>query len=185
MKTILPFLLLFFCGTMYSQTTISGSVVDDNSQPIPGANIIVIGTSTGTVTDFDGNFSITVNQNPPFSVQASSIGFETIKVQVNSNPQTINFVLKEEGTSLDEVVISASRTPERIFESPVTVERLGLKDIKNTTSADFYDGLENLKGVDVNTNSLTFKSVNTRGFATFANNRFMQLLMVWTTPHQH
>jgi outer membrane receptor protein involved in Fe transport len=161
---------------MYAQTKISGSVVDENSQPIPGANIIVIGTSTGTVTDFDGGFSMTVNQNPPFSVQASSIGFESKKVQVNSNNQTINFVLVEGGTSLDEVVISASRTPERIFESPVTVERMGLKDIKSTTAVDFYDGLENLKGVDVNTNSLTFKSVNTRGFATFANNRFMQLV---------
>jgi outer membrane receptor protein involved in Fe transport len=58
----------------------------------------------------------------------------------------------------------------------VTVERFGINDIKNTASADFYDGLENLKGVDVNTNSLTFKSINTRGFATFANNRFMQLV---------
>ncbi len=176
MKTILPFLLLFLCGTMYAQTKISGSVVDDNSQPIPGANIIVLGTSTGTVTDFDGRFSMTVNQNPPFSVQASSIGFETIKVQITSNNQTLKIVLAEGGTSLDEVVISASRTPERIFESPVTVERMGLKDIKSTTAVDFYDGLENLKGVDVNTNSLTFKSVNTRGFATFANNRFMQLV---------
>lgn len=175
MKTILPFLLLLFCGITYSQTTITGSVVDDNSQPIPGANIIILGTSTGTVTDFDGNFTLTYNQDPPFSVQASSVGFETVTMQVTTNNQTLNFVLKE-GTSLDEVVISASRTPERIFESPVTVERLGLKEIKNTASADFYDGLENLKGVDVNTNSLTFKSVNTRGFATFANNRFMQLV---------
>jgi len=175
MKAIFPFLLLFFCGIMYSQTKISGSVVDDNGQPIPGANIILVGTSTGTVTDFDGRFSISVSQTPPFNVRASSIGFETIVKQVTANNQTLDFVLKE-GTALDEVVISASRTPERIFESPVTVERIGLKEIKNTASADFYDGLENLKGVDVNTNSLTFKSVNTRGFATFANNRFMQLV---------
>ncbi|MCF8274882.1 MAG: TonB-dependent receptor [Flavobacteriaceae bacterium] len=175
MKTILPFLLLFICSISYSQTTISGTVVDDSSQPIPGANILVIGTSTGTVTDFDGGFTIKVNSNPPFTLQASSVGFETVTQEVTKNNQTINFVLKE-GTSLDEVVISASRTPERIFESPVTVERLGLKEIKSTSSVDFYDGLENLKGVDVNTNSLTFKSVNTRGFATFANNRFMQLV---------
>ncbi|MEL0455506.1 TonB-dependent receptor [Flavobacteriaceae bacterium SZ-1-7] len=175
MKTILPYLLLLFCGTIYSQTTISGSVVDDTGQPLPGANIIILGTSTGTVTDFDGNFSLTYSQNPPFNVQASIVGFETKSEEVTSNNQVLNFVLKE-GTSLDEVVISASRTPERIFESPVTVERLGLKEIKNTASVDFYDGLENLKGVDVNTNSLTFKSVNTRGFATFANNRFMQLV---------
>ena len=130
------------------------------------------------MTDFDGNFSLTTNLNPPFKLQGSSVGFETVILEVavaRSNDQIINFTLNE-GTSLDEVVISASRTPERIFESPVTVERFGLKEIKNTASADFYGGLENLKGVDINTNSLTFKSVNTRGFATFANNRFMQLV---------
>ena len=80
------------------------------------------------------------------------------------------------GSYLDEVIVSASRTPERIFESPVTVERIGIREIRNTASSDFYDGLENLKGVDINVNSLTFKSVNTRGFATFANNRFLQLV---------
>ena len=175
MKAILLIFSLFICSISYAQTTVSGTVVDDSSQPIPGANIIIVGTSSGTVTDFDGNFTLKVNLNPPFALQASSVGFETVTEQVTTNNQTINFVLTE-GTSLDEVVISASRTPERIFESPVTVERLGLKEIKNTSSVDFYDGLENLKGVDVNTNSLTFKSVNTRGFATFANNRFMQLV---------
>ncbi|MEP1489890.1 MAG: TonB-dependent receptor [Algibacter sp.] len=175
MKTILPFFMLFFCGFSYAQTTITGSVVDDSSQPIPGANIIVVDTSTGTVTDFDGNFSLTYNQSPPFFIQASSVGFETVTVEITATNQKVNIILNE-GNALDEVVISASRTPERIFESPVTVERFGLKAIKNTASADFYGGLENLKGVDVNTNSLTFKSVNTRGFATFANNRFMQLV---------
>ncbi|MBQ0786292.1 MAG: TonB-dependent receptor [Oceanihabitans sp.] len=175
MRTILSILLLFFCGLTYAQTTITGTVVDDNNLPIPSANIIVVGASVGTVTDFDGNFTLTVNQNPPFTLQASSIGFEPFSQDVTANNQTLNFILAE-GTSLDEVVISASRTPERIFESPVTVERFGLKEIKNTASADFYGGLENLKGVDVNTNSLTFKSVNTRGFASFANTRFMQLV---------
>lgn len=175
MKSILSLLLLFFCVTTYSQTTISGAVTDENSQPIPGANVIIVGTSTGTVTDFDGNFVLTVSQEPPFTLQASSVGFSTVNQDITANQQTVNFILKE-GTSLDEVVISASRTPERIFESPVTVERFGLKEIKNTASADFYNGLENLKGVDVNTNSLTFNSINTRGFATFANTRFMQLV---------
>ncbi len=175
MRKSLSILLMLFCGITYSQTTISGSVTDDNGQPLPGANVIVLGTSTGDVTDFDGNFALKVNQEPPFSVQASSVGFESVTIDVTTNDQVLNFVLKE-GNILDEVVISASRTPERIFESPVTVERIGVKEIKNTTSVDFYDGLENLKGIDVNTNSLTFKSVNSRGFATFANNRFMQLV---------
>lgn len=168
-------MMLFCCATTFAQTTVKGTVTDNSGQPLPGANIIIDGTTTGTISDFDGNYTLTYNQAPPFKITVSSVGFESQTQEVTTNPQTLDFVLVE-GTSLDEVVISASRTPERIFESPVTVERFGLKEIKNTASADFYDGLENLKGVDINTNSLTFKSINTRGFATFANNRFMQLV---------
>lgn len=168
-------MMLFSVALTYSQTTVTGKVTDATGQPLPGANVIIVGTSTGTISDFDGNYTLNTSQTPPFSLQASSVGFETSTKEVTSANQTIDFKLSE-GTSLDEVVISASRTPERVFESPVTVERFGLKEIKNTASAGFYDGLENLKGVDVNTNSLTFKSINTRGFATFANTRFMQLV---------
>ena len=175
MRTITQLFLLLFCAFTYAQTTVTGTVTDETGQPLPGANVVVVGASTGAITDFDGKYSLTYDQSPPFSIQASSVGFETNTQEVTTNPQTIDFTM-EEGNVLDEIVISASRTPERIFESPVTVERFGLKEIKNTASADFYDGLENLKGVDVNTNSLTFKSINTRGFATFANTRFMQLV---------
>jgi iron complex outermembrane receptor protein len=175
MKTILKTLVLLFCVASFAQTTVKGTVNDDSGLPLPGANIIVVGTSSGVVTDFDGNFTLNINQNPPFSIQVSSVGFETITQDITQNNQTVAIVLNE-GSFLDEVIVSASRTPERIFESPVTVERFGIKDIKTSASADFYGGLENLKGVDVNTNSLTFRSVNTRGFATFANNRFMQLV---------
>jgi outer membrane receptor protein involved in Fe transport len=175
MKTILKFFLMCFCVVSFAQTTVKGNVSDESGLPLPGANVIVVGTTTGAFTDFDGNYTLTFDQDPPFSIQVTSVGFEPITKEVTANNQTIDFVLKE-GNQLDEVVISASRTPERIFESPVTVERFGLKEIKNTASADFNDGLENLKGVDINTNSLTFKAINTRGFATFANTRFMQLV---------
>jgi len=175
MKTIFKLFTMLFCVVSFAQTTIKGKITDNTGLPLPGANIIVVDTSTGTVTDFDGNYTLTVDQEPPFSIRVSYTGFETQTVEVTTNNQTVDVSLKE-GNELDEVVISASRTPERIFESPVTVERFGLKEIKNTASVDFYDGLENLKGVDINTNSLTFKSINTRGFATFANTRFMQLV---------
>jgi len=175
MKTIFKIFVLFLCVNIYAQTTVKGNVSDESGLPLIGANVIVIGTTSGAVTDFDGNYIITVDLDPPFSLKVTSVGFADTTLEVTANNQTLNFILKE-GNELDEIVISASRTPERIFESPVTVERIGLKQIKNTASIDFYDGLENLKGIDVNTNSLTFKSVNARGFATFANNRFMQLV---------
>lgn len=175
MKTILKLFTLLFCVGAFSQSTIKGKITDESGLPLPGANIVVVGTSSGAVSDFDGNYTLTTDSNPPFSIRVTYTGFKVQTIEVTSNNQTIDVTMVE-GNQLDEVVISASRTPERIFESPVTVERFGLKEIKNTASVDFYDGLENLKGVDINTNSLTFKSINTRGFATFANTRFMQLV---------
>ncbi len=175
MRTITLVMMLMVGIITTAQTTIKGKVVDDNNQPIPGANVKLQGSAVGTVTDFDGLFSLTVEQSPPFTITVSSVGFEASSTSISSQTSDLTITLKE-GTELDEVIISASRTPERIFESPVSVERFGIKEIKSTPSVDFYDGLENIKGVDINTNSLTFKSVNTRGFATFANTRFVQLV---------
>ncbi|MRX62938.1 TonB-dependent receptor [Maribacter sp. RZ05] len=160
----------------FAQTTVSGNVVDHNNEPIPGANVIIVGKAVGAVSDFDGNFTLKTSETPPFKLKISSIGYTDTTADVTSNNEKITIVLDEAHTMLDEIVISASRTPERLFESPVSVERFGLKEIQNTASASFYGGLENLKGVDVNTNSLTFQSINTRGFASFANTRFMQLV---------
>lgn len=175
MKSILSVLGFFFYTFMYAQTTVSGLIVDSNNEPVPGVNILIAGTTEGTISDFDGKFTLTAPMDPPFVLQFSSVGYESEEVQVTANNQEVNVTMVE-GTALDEIVVSASRTPERIFESPVTVERFGIKEIVNTPSASFYGGLESLKGVDINTNSLTFQSVNTRGFATFANTRFVQLV---------
>jgi len=178
MKKLLSVVFALFVGTvMVAQTTISGSVTEAKTeQPIPGANIKVVGKSMGTTTDFDGNFSFTVNHELPFSIEVSLIGFSSITVEITQNNQIVNVALAEAATALDEVVVSASRTPERVLESPVSIERMDVRAIKNTSSPSFYDGLENLKGVDANMSSLTFKSINTRGFATIANSRFMQLV---------
>lgn len=173
----LMFISLMLLGVIsYAQTTIQGKVVDENNEPVPGANVVLVGKAEGTTTDFDGNFTFNTSERPPFQLRFTSIGFSDFVANVTSNNQTLAITLKEASTLLDEIVISASRTPERIFESPVSVERFGLKEIKNTTAESFYGGLQNLKGVDINTNSLTFQSINTRGFATFANNRFLQLV---------
>lgn len=169
--------VVFGTSVMLAQTTVTGVVKDAKTgETLLGANIKVSGKAVGTTTDFDGKFTLKVSDNPPFTIEVSMLGFQTKSVEITQNNQNVEVSIQENATALDEVVVSASRTPERILESPVTVERLDARAIKNTSAASFYDGLENLKGVDINTNSLTFKSVNTRGFATFANTRFMQLV---------
>ena len=176
-KLLLIVFMAFGSSVMVAQSTITGTVKDAKTgETLPGANIKVSRKAVGTTTDFDGNFVLEVTDKPPFTIEVSMLGFKIEKVEVTKNNQKIEVLLTENETFLDEIVVSASRTPERIMESPVTVERMDARAIKNTSSPSFYDGLENLKGVDINSNSLTFKSVNTRGFAAFANERFMQLV---------
>lgn len=176
MRMYFTILSLFFCALTFAQNTISGSVTDANSQPVAGANVKVMGASTGTSCGFDGKFTLKTSAAFPFTIEVSMMGYNPQTLEVSSKDQEIVVVLAEESTALNEIVVSASRAPERVLESPVTIERMGPKDIKNTTAATFYEGLENLKDVHFNTSSFSFKSLNTRGFATVANTRFMQLV---------
>ncbi|MBT8236829.1 MAG: TonB-dependent receptor [Bacteroidia bacterium] len=176
MRAIFFVAALFIGLSSFAQTVINGTVTDDNGEPIPGVNVIVIGTTDGAVADFNGTFVIETSETPPFQIRFTNLGYGDVIVEITSSNQTVAVTMAEAQTILDEIIVSASRTPERIFESPVSVERFGLKEIKNTSAESFYSGLQNLKGVDINTNSLTFQSINTRGFATFANTRFLQLV---------
>ncbi len=176
MKMYYLIMSLLFCSLSFAQNTISGSVTNSNNQPISGANIKVVGDTAGTVSDNDGKFILKSSKKPPFVIEITAIGNESQKVSISSNNQTVNVSLAEEETKLNEVVVSASRAPERIRESPVTIERFTIKDVKKAAAPSFYDGLENLKEVQMNTSSLSFKSINTRGFATVANTRFLQLV---------
>lgn len=170
--------LAFFCGSlMFGQTSITGTVVDSNTgEALPGVNLRVVGTSIGNSTDFDGNFTLNVGEETPFSIEFTFVGYQTQIIEIDADKEALEVSLVENATSLDEVVVSASRTPESIRESPVTIERVGIRELKNTTAPTFYDGLENLKGIDLNRGSLTFNSINTRGFATYSNTRFVQLV---------
>lgn len=170
--------LVFFCGSlMFGQTSISGTVTDSKTgEPLPGVNIRVVGTSVGNSTDFDGKFSLNIGEETPFSIEFTFVGYQTQVIEIDGDKEDLEIALVENATSLDEVVVSASRTPESIRESGVTIERVGIRELKNTSSPGYYDGLENLKGIDLNRGSLTFNSINTRGFATYSNTRFVQLV---------
>jgi len=106
-------LSLLIANSALAQTSISGTVVDAETQEaIPGANIIVVGSNTGAVADFNGKFSINTSLNPPFTIEVSYIGFGSKTVEVTNGDQAIVVAL-EYGQNLNEVVISASRRPEK------------------------------------------------------------------------
>ena len=175
MKKLLTLIFVFASTMMWAQTQVSGTVTDSDGQPLPGANI-VLDDSTGAVSDFDGNFSLSTDQQPPFSLTVSSVGFESATIEVTSASGSLTIQLSEGSTQLDEIVISASRFAQRIFESPVTVEKFNVQQIAATPSADFFSGLEEIRGIQVNKGGLVFNQVNTRGFGTLYNEGFVTLV---------
>lgn len=176
MKVYLLYLFLFSFGVCMAQNEVSGLITTVDKKPISAVTVSIKGTTTKTVCDQNGNFVLSSNKPLPWEVFFSRMGYDSQEVFVTNANEKLTVFLITEVTKLNEIVVSASRTSERILESPVTIERMGIADIKKSASPTFYEGLENMKEVQMNTSSLTFKSINTRGFATVANTRFMQLV---------
>jgi iron complex outermembrane recepter protein len=160
----------------FGQSTITGTIANAlTRQPIEGVNVVVKGSKTGIVTNSLGKFVLIVN-DLPVVLQVSAIGFSTQNMTVGvSNSKNINIAMQERTIVTDEVVIAASRVEESITKAAVTVEKLGPRQFANSPAATPFDALQNLKGVDLLTQSLSFKSVNIRGFGANNNNRFVQL----------
>ncbi len=177
-KILLTTGCLFLAWIATAQTTISGKVTEAGTgEALIGVNILVKGTVLGTITDVDGNFSLTVSSSPPISLVITSIGFGRQELEItDANSSGLSIEMDETVLLGQEVVVSASRVEESILKSPVSVQRMGILDIQNTPAPDFYTALKNLNGVDFSTQSLTFRSVNARGFNANGNTRFVQLI---------
>jgi iron complex outermembrane recepter protein len=172
-------MLMVFLSTMaWAQTSISGKVTDAVSgEPIAGVNIVVKGRVIGTITGATGEFSLKVNDAPPLTISLSFVGYRSQEIEVtDANTSGLDIKLEEQLVLGQEIVISASRVEESILQSPVTIEKVDLLAIQQTPSAEFYESLANVKGVQMTSSSLNFPQINTRGFATIANTRFVQLI---------
>ncbi len=157
--------------------TIKGNVINKASgESVPAVSVTVKGTGEGTYTDEKGNFSLDMKGAFPDTLIVSSIGYATQHIGVNNSSNFIKVILDPVSTLGQEVVVSATRTPSRILESPVTIERISALNIRNTPAVSYYDMIGKLKGVDMVTASLTFASPSTRGFNGSGNLRLNQIV---------
>ncbi len=171
------FLVSFGSGKVFAQTTISGTVIDaDSKETLVGVNIIVKGKVIGTISDLSGKFSLNVNQEPPLTLVFSMVGFTTQEVEITGGRTNLDIELSESTILGQEIVISASRVEESLMQSPVSIEKMDIIAIREAPQASFYDALNNMKGVEMSTQSLTFKSFNTRGFNANGNVRTVQMI---------
>ena len=174
---VLFFLAPFFTFAQLNGTVIlSGKIIGENHEGLPGSSILVKGTTIGTTSDTTGKFSLVINQKFPFKLVISSIGFAPQEVEIKNTTSKLAIQLNTQTYLANEVVVTASRVAEKILRSPVSIEKLDIRALKETPSASFYDALGNVKGVQLTTASITFKVPNTRGFNIPNNFRFMQLV---------
>jgi outer membrane receptor protein involved in Fe transport len=168
---------VLFSNQLFSQsTTIRGTIKDAATQvAVQSVSVVIAGTGEGTYTDEKGNFSLITNRKPPFTLEISAVGFESKSVSV-SGGESLSINLTPSTALGQEVVVSATRTPSRILESPVTIERISSAAIRNTPAVSYYDILASLKGVGMVTASLTFKTPTTRGFGSSGNLRLNQIV---------
>ncbi|MCX8111797.1 MAG: TonB-dependent receptor [Bacteroidia bacterium] len=154
--------------------TLQGVIRDATTKdPLPGAYIRVKGNLAGTVSGSDGSFRLAVIGSLPLTLEVSYIGYQTTEVQVTSS-EAIQIFLKEGGVAMREVVISTSRLPETVLEAPVTVTRLGIRELQAAPAANIFQQLATMKNVDVSYQSINFPVINTRGFGGPGNPRFVQ-----------
>lgn len=134
---IRAFLCLLFlaCGWVSVQAqqvlTVKGVVVDALKEPLPGASIQIVGMSTGTVTDLDGNFSIQVPKGKSISV--SFIGYVTQEIPVNQNQTKLTIQLQDDSKQLNEVVVIGYGTVEK---KDLTGSSIGKQ--QRTEQASYY-----------------------------------------------
>lgn len=170
------FLFVGMASHLSAQVTLKGSIIDaNNGDPLIGASILVKNTTTGTVTDIDGNFSLQVDGLPTI-LQFSYIGYSDIEREVNSTDEDLTIKLGDDAVTTAVVEVKGRRISEKQQQSALTVEALDAIAIKETASSDFYDGLGNLKDVDLTSASLGFKIINTRGFNSTNPVRSLQII---------
>jgi outer membrane receptor protein involved in Fe transport len=175
--SILFLLILWPAAKAQQHTTITGSVTNTlNGEKMAGVTVSVKGSLSGTISDASGNFKLNTSRSLPLTLVFSYVGFKSEEVTVTNAGEAVNVQLTSTEVLGQEVVVAASRVAQSILQSPVSIEKLDSRAIKASPAPTFYDALANMKGVEMSTQSLTFKSINTRGFNSNGNIRMVQLI---------
>ncbi len=175
-KLLYTLLGVLFCGALAAQVTLRGKIVDGTSgEELIGASVLAKGTTTGTVTDIDGSWELTVSGLPTI-LQFSYIGFSPTEIEVTDADQNLTVRLGDDAITTETVEVVGQRISDKQRQAALTVESLDAIAIKETPAANFYDGLGSLKDVDLTAASLGFKIINTRGFNSTNPVRSLQII---------
>jgi outer membrane cobalamin receptor len=164
-KNLLFVAVLFMSASVLGQSKITGEVVDETNQPLPGASVVVKGTTNGTSTDFDGKFTLQAGADSG-TIVISFIGFQSKEVSFSSSKTNLGVIQLAEDASLDEIIVTAtSFAIDR--KTPVAVSTIKAADIERKLgSQEFPEVLKSTPGVYATKSGGGFGDgrINLRGF---------------------
>lgn len=147
-----------------------------SGESIIGVVVKVKDAPGGAVTDLDGKFNLNVTGTPPFTLVATYTGYTTKETTVQDPAKDVRIAMATDAVVLGDAQIVRQRISDKQKQAPLTVESMDLLAIKEVAGGDFYEGLGNLKGVDMTAASFGFKVINTRGFNSTSPVRSLQLI---------
>lgn len=176
------FLLLSLIGSFMVNAqetgTIKGLITDANGAPLSGATIAIKTLNTGTMTDFDGTFTIEKIAVGTYEVAISYIGFETSTKSISlvaGQTVQLNASLSESNTILDEVILTANKQPQKITDVPATVNVITAREIAEFPSFNIGELAARQKGVDFVRSGVLGTGINIRGFNSAFNSKNLQV----------
>ncbi|HKK44433.1 MAG TPA: carboxypeptidase regulatory-like domain-containing protein, partial [Balneolaceae bacterium] len=167
---MLGFLLLSAAGAWAQNTgTIEGTVTDqETGEVMPAVNVSLIGTTKGSATGESGTYRITGIKPGKYRVKASYIGYapyESEQITISAGEtKTLDIHLEEKVWQGNEIVVSGSKQPEKLLESPTTIERVSEDELQNTGGPTFLSSISNLKGVTFTNAGINTQLISARGF---------------------
>jgi outer membrane receptor for ferrienterochelin and colicins len=176
--TLMLMMMGFTMGKVWSQSTAAGRILDaETNEGLGSVTVVVKGTSQGTITDSEGNFSLTVSNPFPYTLSFSYVGFTTQEVVVKSTAEAENISLSLGLNTFlsDVVVVTASRRAEKITEAPATISVINSQAISQLPSFNVGELLGRQKGVDYVRSGVLGIGINVRGFSSAFNPKNLQL----------
>ncbi|MBL7829070.1 MAG: carboxypeptidase-like regulatory domain-containing protein [Saprospiraceae bacterium] len=168
--------LLFSAVFAHAQITVKGKVRDaDTGEDLIGVSITLVGATGGTLSNYDGEFYLKVPALP-VTVRVSYTGYESQEIAVSDEAVKLDVRLASSTIVMSEAIVVGQRIDDKQKAAPLTIENLDAIAIKQTAAVSFYNGLGNLKGVDLTTASLGFTIINTRGFNSTSPVRSLQII---------
>ena len=176
-RTILLFIVLIFTSqNILSQTfSIKGKVVDEESDPLPGVNVVLINTNYGAATDKDGKYEISNLNAGTYIVEFSAIGYEKLKKEniiIQNTSVILDVVLTEEAIQTEEVIVTAGKYQQKKSDLTVSSDVIHSEEFENRNFSNLEDAIRYVPGV-----TMTEDQISIRGSSGYSRGTGARALM--------